>query len=101
MVISCQKKIKIGEGCLFGPSVKIYDNNHKFSKNKGVSYEFKAESISIGDHCWIASNVVILKGTHIGKNCVIGANCVVSGIIPDNTIVRQKDNLIIEEMREN
>ena len=45
--------------------------------------------------------MVILKGTHIGKNCVIGANCVVSGIIPDNTIVRQKDNLIIEEMREN
>ena len=101
MVISCQKEIKIGEGCLFGPSVKIYDNNHKFSKDMGVSYEFKAESISIGDHCWIASNVVILKGTHIGKNCVIGANCVVSGIIPDNTIIRQKDNLIIEEMREN
>lgn len=101
MVISCQKEVKIGEGCLFGPSVKIYDNNHKFSKNMGVLYKFKAESISIGDHCWIASNVVILKGTHIGKNCVIGANCVISGNIPDYTIVRQKDNLIIEEMREN
>ena len=33
--------------------------------------------------------------------CLANLKCVVSGIIPDNTIIRQKDNLIIEEMREN
>ena len=57
--------------------------------------------IIIGNNCWIASNVVILKGTKIGNNCVIGAGCIVSGIIPDNSIVRlSNNNYIIEEMRD-
>lgn len=98
-VLSCKEKIKIGSHCLFGPNVKIYDNNHKFKRDVGVLFEHKTSPIQIGNNCWIASNVTILKGTKIGNNCVIGANCVVSGVIPDNSVVKQKDNLIIEEIK--
>ncbi|MDN0066650.1 DapH/DapD/GlmU-related protein [Bacteroides gallinaceum] len=38
-------------------------------------------------HCWIGSNVVILKGVTIGNNCVIEAGCVVYKDVPDNSVV--------------
>lgn len=99
LMISCHTGVSIGRGCLFGPDVKIFDNNHRFSIG-GVSTALSCEPITIGDKCWIASNVVILKGTQIGNNCVIGAGCVVSGNIPNNSIVRQSaGNLIIEKIK--
>lgn len=91
--ISCKKSIEIGEGCLFGPDVKIYDNNHCFERNAGVSCEYNADSVFIGKKCWIGANVVILKGAQIGDYCVIGAGCVVNGKIPDNTLVKAKREL--------
>ena len=41
---------------------------------------------------------MILKGSRIGNNCVIGAGCVISGEIPDGTIVKRKNNLIFESI---
>ena len=100
VTISCKERIIIGNNCLFGPDVKIYDNDHKFKRDKGVSYEHSTKGITIGSNCWIASNVVILKGTQIGDNCVIGAGCIVSGVIPPNSIVKKKYDLEISEVRE-
>ncbi len=89
-MISTHRSVKVGEHCMFGPGVRIFDNNHKFSKSGGVSSELSCDEISIGDRCWIASNVIILKGSHIGNNCVIGAGCIISGDVPDGTLVKQK-----------
>lgn len=99
-MISCKGKITIGSGCKFGPNVKIFDNNHKFDSENGVSNQHKVGDIFIGENCWIGTNAVILKGSKIGKNCVIGAGCVVSGIIPEKSIVTQGRNLVIRPMRE-
>lgn len=70
-MISCHSGVEIGKDCLFGPGVKIFDNDHLFTKDKGVSCSLKSSPISIGNHCWIASDVIILKGSKIGDNCVI------------------------------
>lgn len=99
LMISCHAGICIGEGCLFGPDVKLFDNNHVFSRKQGVSTLLSSLPINIGSHCWIASNVVILKGATIGDNCVIGAGCVISGTIPSGSIVKQKaDGIVIEKI---
>lgn len=87
-MISAHESVKIGDHCFFGPGVKIFDNNHKFSKEEGVSSQLSLGSITIGSHSWIASDVIILKNTHIGDNCVIGAGCVIQGDIPSGTLVR-------------
>ena len=98
-MISCHEKIIIGNGCQFGPNVKIFDNNHCFDSKNGVTCNYKSSPIEIGEHCWIGANVVILKDTIIGKNTVIGAGCVLSGIIPECSIVTQGRDLHIEKMR--
>ena len=86
-VISCLGKIDIGENTLFGPGVKIFDNNHRFSREEGVSRVCDAGCITVGRSCWIASDVVLLKGTDIGDNCVIGAGCVIRGKVPAGSLV--------------
>lgn len=98
-MISSKCKIVIGDHCQFGPGVKIFDNNHKYSAEKGVSNEHTSAPVTIGENSWIGANVTILKGTQIGKNCVIGAGCVVRGNIPDGQIVSQKDNLVIKPIK--
>ncbi len=94
--ISCIYKIKIGAGTLFGENVKIYDHNHRFSdinkpiKKQGYTYS----EIIVGNHCWIGSNVVLLKGCNIGDNCVIGAGCIIAENIPSNTIVKSNQGKV-------
>ena len=98
-IISCHKSVHIGKNCMFGPGVRIYDNNHKFSKDEGVSSKLKTGSISIGDNCWIASNAIILKGADIGNNCIIGVGCIIDYKIPDGSLVRLKQQHSVEQLR--
>lgn len=88
--INAHKSIKIGNDCIFGENVKLYDHNHIFSDlTKPISKQgFKCQEIVIGNNCWIGSNVVILAGTKLGNHVVIGAGCVISGEIASNTIIR-------------
>ena len=78
---------------MFGENVKIYDHNHRFNnpdlpiKEQG----FSVGKVIVGKHCWIGSNVALLKGTEIGDNCVIGACVIVNGKVPAGTIVKVKD----------
>jgi len=98
-MVSAQGSVEIGDNTIFGPGVKVFDNNHVFSKEKGVSQELSIGSIKIGNNCWIASNVVILKGTEVGDNCIIGAGCIIKGIIPAGSIVKPSINNIIENIQ--
>ena len=90
--LNANKYIHIGEGTIFGENVKVYDHNHRFRDfSKPIKEQgFSDGEVVIGKHCWIGSNVALLKNTHIGDNCVIGAGCVVDGEIQDNTLVKNK-----------
>jgi len=94
-MISAHEHVTIGKHCMFGPGVKIFDNNHVHSPESGVSSKLTTGAISIGDNSWIASDAIILKGTHIGKNCVIGAGCIIRGKIPDGSVVVNKQDVMI------
>lgn len=98
-MISVQESVSIGENCMFGPGVKIFDNDHCFSAQNGVSSQLKTAPIHIGRNCWLASDVIVLKGSVIGDNCVIGAGCIISGNIPDGSLVKQDRKLQITKIR--
>ena len=97
--LNCLESIEIGDNCLFGANVKIYDQNHKFKDRKKISEQgFTTAPVKIGENCWICSNVIILKGVSIGDNCVIGANSLVYKDIPSNSVVKNKSELLINEI---
>lgn len=98
--INALKSVSIGDGCIFGENVKVYDHNHRFSDEDTKIKEqgFTTATVNIGNHCWFGSNSVVLKGVHIGNNCVIGAGVVVSDDIPDDSIVTSGRKLSITKI---
>ena len=94
------KEIRIGNNCIFGENVKIYDHNHKYKDDSMLISKqgYSSKTIIIGDNCWIGSNVVILPGVKIGSNSVIGAGCIIYKDISCNTLVKNKQELMIEEI---
>lgn len=90
--LNCQLNIDIGDDCLFGENVSVYDHDHIFKDGDKFNLTgFKCLPVKIGSNVWLGTNVVVLKGSVIGNNVVVGANTVVRGYIPDNTVVISKN----------
>lgn len=85
--IICHRAIIIGDNSILGPNVCIYDHNHQYNLEHGVSRrEYDISEVIIGKNCWIGAGAIILKGVHIGDNCVIGAGSVVTKDIPSGCV---------------
>lgn len=89
--IYSMQEIFIGDHVLVGGNCKIIDNDfHPLSASLRVDQrveDIRKCPIFIGDGCFIGANSIILKGTILGKNCVVGAGSIVSGTFPDNVII--------------
>lgn len=86
--VTCRQRIEIGDHCLFGPNVCIFDHDHRFgARGVEVTDEYTTGDIIIGKDCWFGSNVTILKNTYVGDGCVIGAGVVLKGNIPPHSLV--------------
>lgn len=70
--IMCYQSIKIGADFLCSWNVYITDSDWHILYKNGNKMPYNAD-VSIGNHCWIGSNVIIGKGTIIGDNCIIPA----------------------------
>lgn len=54
--------------------------------NKYSEFISSSGRVWIGDNVWFGENVTVLKGSHIGDNCIIGINSVVMGEIPARSV---------------
>jgi acetyltransferase-like isoleucine patch superfamily enzyme len=80
--------IFIGEKCLIGPNVEIYDSDfHDLHPERRMTGKGKIAPITIGKNVFIGGSVKILKGIIIGDNAVIGQSAVVTKNVPSNAIV--------------
>lgn len=73
LTISCEKEIIIGNNCNIGWNTTIIDGDgHPLCDLDNPLIEInKPKSVNIGDKCWIAANVSILKGVSLANNCII------------------------------
>lgn len=89
--IYAMKEITIGKNVFIGGNCKIIDNDfHSLPSSKRIPQkpeDIKKRPITIGDDCFIGTNSIILKGTTLGRNCVVGAGSVVHGSWPDNSVI--------------
>lgn len=98
-IITSFQKVSIGDRCVFGPNVRIYDHDHGLKAHKVDLHSFTAGDVEIGEDCWIGTGVIILKNTRIGKGTVIGAGCIIKGEIPENSIVKSDRTYNVEYNR--
>lgn len=90
-MIACHESIEIGDNCQFSPNVQIYDHDHDYRDEGGLSaMHYKTRPVKIGNNVWIGANTVILRGTEIGDDCIVGAGSVIKGIFPAGSVIVQK-----------
>jgi acetyltransferase-like isoleucine patch superfamily enzyme len=80
--------IEIGGSTLVADWVYICDFDHVTAdvhqpiKDQGIV----KSPVRIGPDCWLGAKVTVLRGTRVGRGCVLGAHAVVRGDIPDYAI---------------
>lgn len=79
--------ITIGEDCMFSSDIFFRTgDSHSIVDNNGNRIN-ASESISVGNHCWIGTKVICLKGTIVGDNCVVGAGSILSGYYDESNCI--------------
>lgn len=82
--ISVESFVQIGNHVHIGPYVMIMDSQLPPNYNNNSS---KPSSIIIGDHTWIATGAIIIRGVTIGEGAVVAAGSVVTKDVPPFTLV--------------
>ena len=111
-------KLIIGKFCQIGAGVEFMMNGANHQMNAVSTFPFyimqgwnmnppplselplKGDTI-VGNDVWIAQNVTILPGVHIGDGVIIGANSVVAGDVESYTIVAGNPAKIIRKRFDN
>lgn len=90
-------KIHVGENCLFAYDIDIRtgDSHSIIDLEKNVRLNH-VKDVTIEDHVWIASHVIILKGVTISNDSVIGTGAVVTKSIPNNCIAAGNPAVVIK-----
>jgi acetyltransferase-like isoleucine patch superfamily enzyme len=79
--------IAIGDNCGFAPS-KIWSSDmHSLTDIESGKRINPARDIYIGDHVWLAYDVLVLKGSSIGSGSMVGARSLVNGKFPENSLI--------------
>lgn len=99
--IHAQDFIEIGNNCVMASGINIIDSNahqvHSLDRTVGRD---NPRGIIIGNNVWVGLNVIILKGSTIGNNCVIAAGSIVKGTFPNNAIIQGNPAAIVGCVRE-
>ena len=80
---------------MIGRNAVIYDSDHHTICNDKQETTNLDARVTIGDHVWLATNAVVLKGTTIGDGSMIAANAVVHGTVPPDSQYMVKTTTVI------
>jgi acetyltransferase-like isoleucine patch superfamily enzyme len=87
--IVAHERVVIGDDTCAGHFVYITDQNHGYENvDEPIATQlWKNAPVRVGKDCWLGHGSVILPGTTIGDHVVVAAGSVVTGTIPDYTVV--------------
>ena len=84
--LAAMKGISIGNNCLFGPNVGIYDHDHCYDNTKVLIKDqgYVVENVDIKNNIWVGRDTTITKGVIIDDRVVVGCNSVVTKNLESN-----------------
>jgi acetyltransferase-like isoleucine patch superfamily enzyme len=100
--ISAADSIVIEDHVGAGAYVTIIDSAHTWDAGRinPRHNPIKTAPIRIGKGTWLADRATVGMGTEIGEQCAIGPNTVVTGTIPDYSIVLGNPGRVVGRTRE-
>jgi len=72
------EKIIIGNKVSLAPLVRIITTNHEIGPPENRAGISLAQTVHIGDGCWIGAGASVLPGVTVGAGCVIAAGAVIT-----------------------
>jgi acetyltransferase-like isoleucine patch superfamily enzyme len=102
VIISSMNKITIGKNVKIGGNSRIFDHdfhslNENYRRNDKLDFfNVRSSPVIIEDDVFIGTNVIILKGVHIGARSIISAGSVVNlkEIPPDSILIGNPASII-------
>lgn len=86
-----ETEIRLGNHCfLAGNCYLVAGGNHSFDDvDTPIMFQpsLSKGGIRIADDVWLAAGVIVLDGVTIGRGCVVGAGAVVTGSLPEYSLV--------------
>lgn len=79
--------VRIGSNTMIGGQSYIIDTDHGTVKGKNMRDQgYNVSRVEIGNDCWLACNVTVLRGSIIHDGAVVGAKALVNSEIPSDSI---------------
>jgi len=90
--------IRVGEDCMFSTDVHMdpSDMHPIFDRATGERIN-PSQDIEVGDHVWLSTRVLLLKGARIGSGTIVGAGSMVSGSLPSNVLAVGQPAKVVRE----
>lgn len=85
-------RVEIGDGCLLGADVSIFDTPFHPVASKERRYAplpsaREKDAVRLGRNVFVGTRSVVLPGTDIGADSVVAAGSVVRGLVPPGVLV--------------
>jgi len=99
--VNCYLDVEIGAATLVADWVYVCDFDHVVAditlpiKDQGIV----KTPVRIGPDCWLGVKTSVLRGTRIGRGCVLGAHAVARGDIPDYAIAVGTPARVVRDRR--
>lgn len=84
--IVCAQEVTLGQHCTLSWDVQVLDTDFHARTVDGVQRSATAP-VRIGDHVWIGTRAVVLKGVTIGDGAIVAAGAVVTSDVPPGAVV--------------
>lgn len=93
--------VEIGEYAMISSNASIIGNDYEYDDLEiPICMQPQvSKGIDIGRNVWIGAGAVVLDGSRIGAGSIVSPNSVVSGKIPENSIVQGVPAKVIFERR--
>jgi lipopolysaccharide O-acetyltransferase len=99
--ISATESVVIEDDVVLATGCTVIDSDHTRGESDNVLYNpLVSAPIRIGRGSWLGDRVSVLRGSDIGRGCVIGANSVVRGSIPDYSVAVGAPARVVGSTRE-
>jgi NDP-sugar pyrophosphorylase family protein len=81
--LSSKAALELGDRVWIGPGSRVFDaDQHDLDADRRQ----QISAVRIGDHCWIAADVTILRGVEIGEQSVVGTRSLVTRSLPPHSL---------------
>lgn len=87
--LNCYLDLDIGAQCIVADWVYMCDFDHRTDdvhvpiKDQGIV----KSPVRIGEDTWVGVKASVLRGTDVGRGCVVAAHAVVRGTVPAHSVV--------------